>query len=192
MSHQLTVTQLAFSPNDQYLLSVSRDRRWSLFSKTNATYELVVSSSKTNGLHSRIIWCCSWTPDSKYFATASRDGKVGIWSLEMTVSKTVAVVASLEMKNSVTAMDFAPKMDQEGKYVLALGFENGTIHVYKLDLKSADPESTWVKILDLNSSMAHHLTVKRLRFRPCNEPKNTLQLASCGSDCTVKIHELSV
>ena len=80
ISHQLTVTQLAFSPDSQHLLSVSRDRRWTLYRRQQGadSFDMVASTDKTNGVHTRIIWCCAWTPDSKAFGTGSRDGKVDI------------------------------------------------------------------------------------------------------------------
>jgi hypothetical protein len=40
---------------------------------------------------------------------------------------------------------------------------------------------------------AHHLTVKRLRFRPVLEQNNkTLQLASGGADHSVKIYNIQI
>lgn len=70
MSHTLTVVQLQFSPDSSHLLSVSRDRRWTLFSRNEKDeFELVSTTNKATAVHTRIIWTCSWSHDSKYFAT---------------------------------------------------------------------------------------------------------------------------
>ena len=77
-AHSLTVTQLAFSPDDRLLLSVSRDRTWAVYAPQSdgIKWTKVAQSDKRTGIHTRIIWSGAWSPDSRYFATASRDKKV--------------------------------------------------------------------------------------------------------------------
>jgi WD40 repeat protein len=96
--HNLTITRIAFSPDDKYILSVSRDRTWRLFvadgngSMTRlydrqasadqfATGYAAVAADKSHG---RVIWDCAWAYEGHVFATASRD---------KTVRAQVAVVA---------------------------------------------------------------------------------------------------
>ncbi|XP_011870635.1 PREDICTED: probable elongator complex protein 2 [Vollenhovia emeryi] len=186
--HQLTVTQMAFSPDDRYLLSVSRDRRWSLFKTTDGVYELVAASLKQNNPHSRIIWCCAWTQNSGYFATGSRDGKIAIWPIS-TIENNIAPLLIVDTQNqSVTALCFTSSYTKEGSYLLAIGYETGCIEIRKVNLESK--ESTQLKLLD--TSQAHHLTVRRLMFRPSNHSQDYLQLASCSSDHSVKIHNIEL
>lgn len=180
--HQLTVTQLEFSADSKYLLAVSRDRLWSVFKKCdNSEYELYMNMEK-NCLHKRIIWCCSWASDSIHFATGSRDGKIGIWNVnEKSDYKSIDTDG-----NSVTAISFAKSGVLDGVEVLAAGFESGIIEVF-FGKKFDD----WTKGLSFDMSFAHHLTVRRLRFRPVTVGEK-LQLASCGSDGAVKIYEIDL
>ncbi|XP_014471257.1 PREDICTED: probable elongator complex protein 2 [Dinoponera quadriceps] len=193
VSHQLTVTQMEFSPNDKYLLSVSRDRKWSLFKNHDGGYALLATSSKNDSPHSRIIWCCAWTRDSNYFATGSRDGKVGIWSVR-TEEDNINVVreTTLDTQNrSVTAVCFAPSFVAQGSYVLAVGYEIGHIDIYTLTVHPKVVKLAKLVIYD--TSEAHHLTVKRLKFQPSNEQSsNILRLASCSSDHIVKIRDIDI
>ncbi|EZA56445.1 hypothetical protein DMN91_010223 [Ooceraea biroi] len=192
VSHQLTVTQLAFSPNDKYLLSVSRDRRWSLFREESGDYALITASSRKNNPHSRIIWCCGWTEDSSYFATGSRDGKVCAWSAKKIEAspETLVPEATLDTQGqSVTALCFAPsRATQRPSYILAIGYDTGRIAIQMVTM---NVENAWLKLIEYDTSQAHHSTVKRLVFRPSEEhSSNILQLASCGCDHAVKIHDI--
>ena len=144
-SHNLTITQMRFSPNDQYLLSVSRDRRFSLFERQVAdgqvSYVLKSVSDKTNGIHQRIIWSCDWTKDSRIFATSSRDGKVVAWYMaeEEQPGSSLGNIRPkdvLDVKGeSVTAVAFAHHKSSNDSYVVALGCETGLIVVCRLNEK---------------------------------------------------------
>lgn len=63
-----------------YLGSVSRDRSFCLYKKTGNIehpYELFY----TNSTHTRIIWTLSFSKDTQYCLTGSRDKKLKIWKI---------------------------------------------------------------------------------------------------------------
>lgn len=195
MSHNLTVVQLEFSPDSKRLLSVSRDRKWSIFENIEDSFKLVSMTDKKMAYHSRIIWCCAWSHDSKYFATGSRDGKAVIWEerpeeTEIPYKHKAASEILNLTKESITAICFAPDL-VEVHYLLAIGTENGFIRIYRWSKEG------WDNTVTMDSTVAHHSTVKRLRFRPCfgragekEKSKDVLQLASCSEDTSVRIYDL--
>lgn len=139
------MTQLRFSPDARYLLSVSRDRRWSLFERQQpneplSSYALVANTDKSNSVHTRIIWSCDWSHDGKYFATSSREGKVVLWTLGEKKTGTGSSslngwqpAGTLELKNeSITAVSFAQRCLDED-YLLALGTESGLVKIYRFN-----------------------------------------------------------
>lgn len=135
-SHQLTVTQMKFSPDSNYLLSVSRDRKWSLFAKDKATQKFLLLQTNEKSVHTRIIWSCDWSSDGKYFATSSRDGKVGLWTRSLNETANWEIESVLELKNeSITAVTFASTSGNS--VILAMGFETGIIKIFEYS------EKTW-------------------------------------------------
>lgn len=109
--HSLTITKLVFSPAskgdksdaDKWLLSVSRDRSWRLYERSEGEGQGACSFSHSFSLsqagssshladarhatgtyqpcasaksHARIIWDAAWASDASFFATASRDKTV--------------------------------------------------------------------------------------------------------------------
>ena len=88
--HSLTVTRIAFSPDDRYIVTVSRDRTWRSFEKRDdgmcpcqATLIIVHDPSSAGYFpvaadksHTRIVWDCAWSREGDIFATASRDKTV--------------------------------------------------------------------------------------------------------------------
>lgn len=150
-SHSLTVVQLNFSPDGTSLLSVSRDRRWSVFkyNKESERFVLEATTDKKTGVHQRIIWCGAWTPDSKHFFTGSRCGRCAVWTRNGKPKEkgdylglydaSVTVVKN----DSVTAAAFASELTESGKYYLAVGFDSGVIAFYLWSLEGWFPLKTF-------------------------------------------------
>uniref|UniRef100_A0A8B9MED8 Elongator complex protein 2 n=1 Tax=Accipiter nisus TaxID=211598 RepID=A0A8B9MED8_9AVES len=211
--HNLTVTQLAFSPNDKFLLAVSRDRNWSLWRKQDSSesgpvFSCCAYTDKNTAVHSRIIWSCDWTPDSKYFITGSRDKKVIIWgqcNLSVTTEgnmldsiKPCSTV--LDAGDSVTAVSISHVLTPDGRYIVAVGLENGKIILYTWKQSGQEPTlADWTMCVEMDNSQSHALAVKRLCWRHHagraghNDQNSSewLQLASCGADHCVKIFNVN-
>ena len=76
-AHNLTVTRLRFSDDDQYLLSVGRDRQWFLFKRDMQDRQLYGSFAHNSRGHGRMLLDAAWAPNGsgceRMFATAGRD-----------------------------------------------------------------------------------------------------------------------
>ncbi|KAG7097028.1 hypothetical protein E1B28_004421 [Marasmius oreades] len=168
--HSLTVTRIAFSPNDQFVLSVSRDRSWRLFRQDSEKgYIPFRTESKAHG---RIIWDCAWSREGDIFATASRDKTVKIWG--ETAPEKWTVLAMIKCTEAATAADFTSR-DANGRRFIAIGLETGEIMI----LSSTD-SSKWNPE---NTSEIHIAQITRLKWRS----HQNSQIASCSEDGTLRI-----
>ncbi len=138
-AHSLTVTRLAFSDDDKYLLSVGRDRQWAIFERdegSKTTYNLWKSNPKG---HSRMILDAGWAPigaGGLTFATAGRDKVVKVWSA---VGEDVVCKVAIPTLHAATAVDFLPRLIERLLY-LAVGTEAGVVSIYGLAAQECSTE----------------------------------------------------
>ncbi|KAI3453067.1 hypothetical protein Pfo_009730 [Paulownia fortunei] len=197
-SHSLTVTQLEFSHDNSFLLSVSRDRHFSIFAikQTGAdeiSHQLVIKQEA----HKRIIWACSWNTFGHEFATGSRDKTVKIWELEN--GSSVKLLTTLPMfKSSVTALSWLGVDRQRNRGLLAVGMESGLIELWSLSNNKSENSSIAVPnaalFVRFDPFICHVSAVHRLRWKNAkkSEDSASMQLASCGADHCVRIFQVDV
>ncbi|KAI3612590.1 rna polymerase ii elongator [Moniliophthora roreri] len=170
--HSLTVTRIAFSPNDEYVLSVSRDRSWRIFKhQADQGYASVASEAKAHG---RIIWDCAWSPEGDVFATASRDKTVKIWGQDF--PEKWSLRSTIKCPEAATAVDFTAHVGDQR--LLAVGLETGDILIYV---------STLITSWEARGSVkAHNAHITRIKWRPQTENEPQI-LASCSEDGTLRV-----
>ncbi|KAJ1963369.1 Elongator subunit elp2 [Dipsacomyces acuminosporus] len=224
-AHALTITRLRFSPAaDKFLLSVSRDRSWSLFaripessdqpssaagaevySEPTGPYRLLHRQAKA---HARIIWDAAWSPDARFFATASRDKSIKLWPAPSTDDAQDGYKAkptALTFPEAVTAVDFVPALikkstgDKEHlQYALAAGLENGRVFVLvsgECGTDEAIPKA-W-QPYEIPRTEAHTDMIHRLAWRPrpnlgTATAESVWQLASGSDDQSVRIVSVDI
>ncbi|CAI9096128.1 OLC1v1032208C1 [Oldenlandia corymbosa var. corymbosa] len=192
-SHSLTVTQMEFSRDDDFLLAVSRDRHFTVFSikehgPDEVSYELVTRQEA----HKRIIWACSWNPFGHEFATGSRDKTVKVWGLEN--GSSVKLLLTLPpFKSSVTALSWMGISRQRNNGLLAVGMESGLIELWSLSHKSGDA-ATAACAVQFDPYMCHVSPVHRLKWKTPEKSKDSsgMQLASCGDDHCVRVFKVDL
>ncbi|KAI9574602.1 WD40-repeat-containing domain protein [Boletus coccyginus] len=192
--HSLTVTRIAFSPDDRYIVTVSRDRTWRAFEKRDDGY-FPVAADKS---HARIIWDCAWSREGDVFATASRDKTVKIWSPKADSDHWPTLV-TLKFTEAATAVAFCSL--GATRRLLAVGLETGEISIYsnliaasgKWEVTSSIPigydlfTPTSLRAgLNFDYRVAHVDQIHRLAWQSTDEPTER-RLASCSEDGTLKI-----
>ena len=178
----LTIVQISFSPNDNFLLTVSRDRSWNIYIKKDNSYEFY---QNLKNAHKRIIWCCSWSFDEKYFITGSRDKFISIWTQDD--KKKFKKFSTLENKEPVTSIEFINKSFNNGDcYIFIVGFESGAISIGKFLVKDKKIEI----IYNLNDFLVHGAKVNKIRSFVNKD--NKCYFATCSEDFSVRIFNFDI
>lgn len=126
-SHALTVTNISFSPCGSQILSVGRDRAWSVFTRNPDTQQWALTERRDKA-HTRIIYDCAWLPDGSAFITVSRDKSLKVWA--QTDGKWECK-ATCKFHLPITAVDVLPEVMGRECWT-AIGFDDGAITVLAL------------------------------------------------------------
>ncbi|KAI2697684.1 hypothetical protein CBS147332_8667 [Penicillium roqueforti] len=187
-AHSLTITDLSFSSDDRYLLSVGRDRQWAVFQRSDTDPTTFTNFSLNPKGHSRMILGAAWAPATTdyVFATAGRDKSVKIWqkSEDTFVCKTTVALTS-----AVSEIAFLPII-YKGTYVIAVGEDNGVISIHR---SAADTlEAQHVVTIDKEVSPSKMIT--QLSWRPvpaAEDSRDQFELAVASEDTSTRIYAIS-
>ncbi|KAB8360804.1 hypothetical protein FH972_024538 [Carpinus fangiana] len=183
-AHTLTVTALAFSPDDSYLLSVGRDRSFSIFARGDGLEDGAYSlKQKNEKAHSRMVLDCAWLPAEvgPAFATSARDKTIRIWRvLEDAHAEPVTSIAAPGPVNAVAVQGLRLI---NGAVWLAYGIEDGSVSLVQLDAETLHPRG---EIYLLPSALHPSKAVAKMEWRPLSDSAEE-QLAIAGEDSSLRI-----
>lgn len=160
----------------------------------------------------------SWTADSRFLLTGSRDGALKIWTVVLDAATQTTPVdlrcvysfapfAKFTANPSVTALDVyqypSSLVTSTDDFLVVVGSGAGEMQVLRLRVTNAavgtasttDATVTVDVLCEVPSEQAHSATVRKVMWRrPTTDASDSSPLvwASCSEDHTVRIHQLTV
>ncbi|KAL4899257.1 hypothetical protein BDW74DRAFT_171630 [Aspergillus multicolor] len=192
-AHTLTITSLAFSADNQYLLSVGRDRQWAVYHRNKSNPSMFALMTTNPKGHSRMILDADWAPASEtqspIFATAGRDRSIKLWRL---FGESIECRATIPTRSSVTALSFLPRI-YNGLLYLATGEDDGKISVHQIKVDGIEPSP----LASIDRDQSPSKTITELSWRPLTQMgeaevgKLTFELAVASEDTSIRIYSIS-
>ncbi|KAG7385886.1 Elongator subunit elp2 [Phytophthora pseudosyringae] len=188
--HKSSVVQMAFSPNDQFLLSVSKDRHFCVYERERSSEGKFALAERVKA-HRRIIWSCSWSPDSSVFALGSRDQSFSLWN--QVGGKWAQACEPVALDAAVTAVSFSPKQMGSSAYLLAVGLEMGAIRFFTVTHEGEEPGAavSCDAVGEIAWELSPSSAILRLAWSPAHT-ENEGVLAAASSDSSVRIYDLKL
>lgn len=193
-AHELSITDLRFSPDGYMLLSTSRDRSVAVFQRGSTksserfTFRLVAHVKLA---HSRVIYGCTWV-NNTVFATGGRDKWLKLYQFTSCESSGIAEeVCKRKFEAGVTALDCINLQHRDGK-ILAVGLENGNFYILTAQLTSVQKWDLSV-LFEGVKSMRCGGRITSMRWRPSvvdrtlPQPVTTTDLGIGSEDNSVRV-----
>lgn len=188
-AHSLTITDLSFSDDDKFLLSVGRDRQWAVFARDEQDPTTFTSWTTNPKGHSRMILGAAWAPTTaeRIFATAGRDKSVKIWQRteEAFVCKTTIALTS-----AVSAVAFLPT-PYKNNFILAAGEDTGAVSIHRIAINSLEAQ----QVVAIDRLIAPSKTITQLSWRPVPaadvDSRTHFELAVASEDTSTRIYAIS-
>ncbi|KAJ5806112.1 Elongator complex protein 2 [Penicillium pulvis] len=187
-AHSLTIADLSFSDNDQYLLSVGRDRQWAVFTRSEQDPTLYTNFISNPKGHSRMILGAAWAPvtTNYVFATAGRDKSVKIWQK---TDNTFTCKTTIALTSAVSAIAFlaAP---YKNSFILAAGEDSGAVSIHRINIDTLEAQL----VVAVDQTMAPSRAITQLSWRPVSaeetDSKPHFDLAVGSEDTSTRIYAI--
>jgi elongator complex protein 2 len=187
-AHSLTITDLSFSDDDKYLLSVGRDRQWAVFARSEQDPTTLTKYTSNPKGHSRMILGAAWAPATTepVFATAGRDKSVKIWQK---AEDTFVCKTTMALTSAVSAIAFLP-VPYKNSFVLAAGEDSGAVSIHRISSDSHEAQH----VVTIDKLIAPSRAITRLSWRPPiagADSYDRFELAVASEDTSTRIYTIS-